>query len=175
MSSKFAIRSAAVGGMLVAVLASGGTALAASGQTSGGGGGSISTSGGGSATFTGSGYAPGSPITVTAAYCGTSKTFITTAAADGSFSLPATGLAGTVTFTASGKGSDGNSAVSTATAVISAACPAVFNNGGGGNGSGGGLPFTGFEAGLAGGIGLAAVGAGTVIVIGSRRRRKTAA
>jgi hypothetical protein len=33
------------------------------------------------------------------------------------------------------------------------------------------LPFTGFEAGAAAAIGLAALGAGTIFIVGSRRRR----
>jgi hypothetical protein len=33
------------------------------------------------------------------------------------------------------------------------------------------LPFTGFEAGAAAAVGLAALGAGTVFIVGSRRRR----
>jgi hypothetical protein len=35
------------------------------------------------------------------------------------------------------------------------------------------LPFTGFEVGAAAAIGLAALGAGTVFIVGSRRRRGT--
>jgi hypothetical protein len=85
-----------------------------------------------------------------------------------------------------------------ATEGIAAAAPATYPGGGGGGtitggggattvavtggagtvasvptSSGGGLPFTGFEAGAAAAIGLAAIGAGTVFVVGSRRRRSS--
>jgi hypothetical protein len=42
-----------------------------------------------------------------------------------------------------------------------------------GGGSASSLPFTGFEAGAAAAIGIAAVGAGTIFIVASRRRRSS--
>ncbi|WP_422739102.1 hypothetical protein ACN263_07665 [Micromonospora sp. WMMD729] len=65
-------------------------------------------------------------------------------------------------------------------AVVLAAKSSGGGNGGGGNGnggnsggggSGGGLPVTGPEAGLFGGIGMAALAAGGVLILAARRRR----
>jgi hypothetical protein len=166
------VRGAAAGGVLFIALAAGSGVAAAAPPYGGTSGGGVTTSGGGSATFTGSGYGPGSTVTLTVTYCGTSHTFTGTAGSIGVVSIPATG-AGQTSFSATGTDPNGAPLTETSSAVLNAACPG--GGAGGGGGGGGSLPFTGFEVGAVSAVGLGAIGAGVIVLVVSRRRRGEAA
>ena len=193
------VRVAAGGGVLVVALAAG-SGIASAAPYGGSSASGVTTSGGGAATFTGSGFGPGTAVTLTVTYCGSSHTYKTTADSNGGISVLTTG-AGQTGYSATGTDGDGLPLTETSSAVLDATCPGGggvspggggvspggggvspggggVSPGGGGaggglNGTGGGvLPFTGFEVGAASAIGLGAIGAGTAVVIISRRRRR---
>ena len=220
------VRVAAGGGVLVVALAAG-SGIASAAPYGGSSASGVTTSGGGAATFTGSGFGPGTAVTLTVTYCGSSHTYNTTADSNGGISVLTTG-AGQTSYSATGPDGDGLPLTETSSAVLDATCPGgggvspggggvsrrwrrepggngagggvngagggvngagggvngagggvngagggVNGAGGGVNGAGGGvLPFTGFEVGAASAIGLGAIGAGTAVVIISRRRRR---
>jgi len=217
------VRVAAGGGVLVVALAAG-SGIASAAPYGGSSASGVTTSGGGAATFTGSGFGPGTAVTLTDTYCGSSHTYHTTAGSNGGISVLTTG-AGQTSYSATGTDGDGLPLTETSSAVLDATCPGgggvspggggvspggggvngagggvngagggvngagggvngtgggvngtgsgVNGTGGGVNGTGGGvLPFTGFEVGAASAIGLGAIGAGTAVVVISRRRRR---
>ena len=168
------VRVAAGGGVLVVALAAG-SGIASAAPYGGSSASGVTTSGGGAATFTGSGFGPGTAVTLTVTYCGSSHTYHTTAGSNGGISVLTTG-AGQTSYSATGTDGDGLPLTETSSAVLDATCPGgggVNGTGGGVNGTGGGvLPFTGFEVGAASAIGLGAIGAGTAVVIISHRRRR---
>ena len=176
------VRVAAGGGVLVVALAAG-SGIASAAPYGGSSASGVTTSGGGAATFTGSGFAPGTAVTLTVTYCGSSHTYNTTARSNGGISVLTTG-AGQTSYSATGTDGDGLPLTETSSAVLDATCPGGGGvspggggvspgTGGGVNGTGGGvLPFTGFEVGAASAIGLGAIGAGTAVVVISRRRRR---
>ncbi len=167
MSGSALARGAAVGGILVGVLAVGSAPAYAwyttgpSGETTCEFGGSYPdcntepTAGPTSGTTTGGGEAVETPApapTETVTPTESPEPSASQAVVTGGTS---SGGGGATTSTTSSTSNGG-------TGAVVAAAPA----------SSGGLPFTGFEAGAAAGIGLAAIGAGTLIVVSSRRRRR---
>ncbi len=186
------VRSAAIGGAFtIAMMVGSGVASAAAPQYGGTATGGVTVLSGGSAMFTAGGFAPHELVTVKVTYCDETHTYSATAGADGRIAVRTAG-AGPTSYVATGI-TDGVTRTVTASAVLSAACtanavldPTGSGTGGSGGtggtggsgasgGSSGSLPFTGFEAGAAAAIGLGAIGAGSILIIGSRRRRNPSA
>jgi hypothetical protein len=167
------VRGVTVSGALLVALA-GGAGIASAAPYGGVATGGVIVSGNGASTFTGGGYAPGTGVVVSVSSCGTTKTYNAVADSSGAVSVPVTS-AGETSYAATGVDADGLPLTNTSSALVTDSCPggAVLTDTGavGGNG-GGGLPFTGFEVGAAAAIGLAAIGAGSVVVMASRRRRR---
>jgi hypothetical protein len=172
MARRSLVRGAAAGGVLFLALAAG-TGIASAADPYGGSSASgVTTSGGGEATFTGNGFFPGTAVALTVTSCGITSNLSGTAANDGSVAIPTSG-AGQTTFTATGVDGSHQPLTETSSAVLDATCSGAAGGGGGsGSGGGGGLPFTGFEVGAASVLGIGAIGAGVIVIVASRRRRR---
>ena len=90
---------------------------------------------------------------------------------------PSSSSAATVTNAGSGTGSGGGSATgaTSTTSTVTGGTGSVGRPATAAAATNGGLPFTGFEAGAAAAIGLAALGVGSVLLVGSRRRSSKSA